>query len=146
MITFAERTMRVVSLALVVTLLIPAVVRAQVAPAGTSSVGVRGSLPPLTLPLAIAPPPAAMWDSDERAGMPAWLKWGLIGGAGTAAVAALLAGASIDPDPPGTGEAAVRGFALGFVTIGGGVAVYQLICKPGSWSKRNGLCAPARTR
>jgi hypothetical protein len=43
-------------------------------------------------------------------------------------------------DPPGAGESAARGFAIGFVTIGGGVAVYQLTCKPDGWSKRNGLC------
>jgi hypothetical protein len=94
-----------------------------------------------------APFAAPAWDAEERPGMPAWLKWGLVGGAGTAALAALLSTVSIDVDPPSAGEAAVRGFAIGFVTVGGGVAVYQLVCRPGGWSRRNGLCdrRPART-
>jgi hypothetical protein len=78
----------------------------------------------------------------DSSGMPAWLKWGLIGGAATAAAAALLSTASVDADPPSMGESAVYGFAVGFVAIGGGVAVYQAVCKPGGWSKEHGLCDP----
>jgi hypothetical protein len=89
---------------------------------------------------------AAVLLEADGARMPAWLKWGLIGGAGTAAVAALLSQASTDVDPPGAGESAVRGFAIGFVTIGGGVAVWQLVCRDGGWSRRNGLCDPGPRR
>ena len=82
-------------------------------------------------------------DSVAASGMPGWLKWGLIGGAGGAAMAVLLSAASIDSDPPSAAESAALGFAAGFVVIGGAVAVYQAICKPGGWSKEHGLCEPA---
>jgi hypothetical protein len=97
------------------------------------------------VPGALALDAEVLLDGDG-ARMPAWLKWGLIGGAGTAALAALLNQASIDVDPPSTGEVAVRGFAIGFVTIGGGVAVWQLVCREGGWSRRNGLCEPGPRR
>jgi hypothetical protein len=89
---------------------------------------------------------AAVLPEADGARMQAWLKWGLMGGAGTAAVAALLSQASIDVDAPGVGEVAARGFAIGFVTIGGGVAVWQLVCREGGWSRRNGFCEPGPRR
>jgi hypothetical protein len=89
---------------------------------------------------------AASVQQADGGGMPAWLKWGLVGGVATAGLAALLSGASIDTDAPGAGEAAARGFVIGFATVGGGVAVYQLICSPRGWSRRNGLCDRAPRR
>lgn len=82
----------------------------------------------------------------EKSGMPAWLKWGLIGGAGMAAFATLATSWSIESDPPSAGESAAKGFVVGFVVVGGGVAVYQAICKPGGWSESRGLCDRARRR
>jgi hypothetical protein len=76
--------------------------------------------------------------------MPAWLKWGLIGGIATGAASALLSETSVELDPPGAAESAARGFALGFAIVGGGVALYQAVCTPDGWSRRHGLCTPAR--
>jgi hypothetical protein len=88
-----------------------------------------------------APGPVLLLQEQEaRQSMPAWLKWGLVGGVATGTLAALLNGGSISTDPPSTAEAAATGFVAGFVIVGGSVALHQAVCRPGSRSRRNGLC------
>jgi hypothetical protein len=46
---------------------------------------------------------------------------------------------SIEDDNPLFPDVAL-GAAVGFLTIGGAVAIYDLVCKPDSASERAGLC------
>jgi hypothetical protein len=46
---------------------------------------------------------------------------------------------SIEDDNPLLPDVAL-GAAVGFLTIGGAVAIYDLVCKPDSASERAGLC------
>lgn len=68
-----------------------------------------------------------------------WLKWGLVGAGVGAVTFAVLGRMSVQPNP--VLHDAALGAATGFVTIGGGVALYEWICAPGSWSRKNGLCS-----
>ena len=83
-------------------------------------------------------PPRTMYAGTGRA-MPAWLKWGLIGaGAGAVTFPLLGSMASDSRSEPATN--AVAGAAVGFVVVGGGVALWQALCGPDSSSRRAGLC------
>lgn len=121
--------------------LLPAFATAQepLGPAHTASMFVAESG---SSPTTIEPLERWVEAEAERRAMPAWLKWGLIGGVGLGAASALLSGYGSEIGGPSRGEAAVTGFAVGFVVIGGGVAVYQALCKPDGWSRRQGLCTP----
>lgn len=76
--------------------------------------------------------------SLQESAAPRWVKWGLLGALGGAAVFALLSQSAPDPNPV-LQDAAV-GAVLGFVILGGGVAFYDWVCKPDSASERAGLC------
>ncbi len=77
--------------------------------------------------------------SDHRA-MPTWVKWGLVGAAGGAIAFGLLGRTTIDREPNPVLQDAALGAVIGFVVIGGSVAVYSWICSPDSRSRRAGLC------
>ena len=71
--------------------------------------------------------------------MPAWLKWGLVG-AGAGAVTFPLLGSMASDTRSEPAKDAVAGAAVGFVIVGGGVALWQAVCGPDSSSRRAGLC------
>ncbi|MGK2935888.1 MAG: hypothetical protein ACSLFE_11700 [Gemmatimonadaceae bacterium] len=77
--------------------------------------------------------------SVEYATMPRWLKWGLVGAVAGAITFGLFSRMTIEGDNPLLPDVAL-GAAVGFVTIGGGVAFYDWVCKPDSSSDRAGLC------
>jgi hypothetical protein len=83
-------------------------------------------------------PPHAMYAGTTCA-MPAWLKWGLIG-AGAGAVTFPLLGSTASDSRSEPAKDAVAGAAVGFVIVGGGVALWQAVCGPDSSSRRAGLC------
>lgn len=71
--------------------------------------------------------------------MPRWVRWGLVGAAAGALTGAVLSGTSTDGDRSGVQDAAV-GAVFGFAILGGAIAFYDWVCKPGSGSERAGLC------
>jgi hypothetical protein len=85
-----------------------------------------------------AGPSASRISLQASGGTPRWVKWGLVGAVGGAALFALLSQTADDPNPV-LQDAAVGAIA-GFVTIGGAVAFYDWVCKPDSRSERAGLC------
>ena len=72
-------------------------------------------------------------------GMPTWVKWGLVGAAAGAVTFPLLGSMASDSRGNAAGDA-VAGAAVGFVIVGGGVALWQALCGPDSSSRRAGLC------
>ena len=70
---------------------------------------------------------------------PRWIKWGLVGAAAGAVTFGVLSRASTEDPNPLLPDVAL-GAAVGFVVIGGAVALYDLVCKPESMSERAGLC------
>ena len=86
-----------------------------------------------------APQPAALLSLQESGGTPRWVKWGLVGAAAGAVSFALLSGTDTDGDRNATKDAAV-GAVFGFAILGGAIAFYDWVCKPGSGSQRAGLC------
>jgi hypothetical protein len=84
--------------------------------------------------------PLRVMQSDERRGMPSWVKWGLVGAAAGAITFPLLGSMATDGSPHSAGRDAVNGAVFGFVIVGGSVAAYQLICGEQSASRRAGLC------
>lgn len=97
---------------------------------GDARLGVHPSI------IAEMPPPS---QSVEYSTMPRWVKWGLIGAAAGAITFGLFSRMSIEDDNPLLPDVAL-GAAVGFVTIGGAIAIYDLVCKPDSASDRAGLC------
>jgi hypothetical protein len=89
-------------------------------------------------PFASAELPAPS-QSVEYSKMPRWVKWGLIGAVAGAITFGLFSRMSIEDDNPLLPDVAL-GVAVGFVTIGGAIAIYDLVCKPDSASERAGLC------
>ena len=83
-----------------------------------------------------APAPS---QSLEYSTMPRWVKWGLIGAVAGAITFGLFSRMTIEDDNPLLPDVAV-GAAVGFVTIGGAIAIYDVVCKPDSASDRAGLC------
>jgi hypothetical protein len=110
------------------------VVQAQRAvPAAVSS-----AAPIATMSAAMFASPRASY-ADGRRAMPAWLKWGLVG-AGAGAVTFPLLGSMASDSRSEPAKDAVAGAAVGFVIVGGGVALWQAVCGPDSSSRRAGLC------
>lgn len=99
---------------------------------GDAQLGVRVNVPS-------APRSAASLSLQESGGIPRWVKWGLVGAAAGAVTFALLSGTDAGGDRNATADAAL-GAVFGFVVLGGGVAFYDWVCKPGSGSQRAGLC------
>ena len=89
-------------------------------------------------PVATAEVPAPS-QSVEYSAMPRWVKWGLIGAVAGAITFGLFSRMTIEDDNPLLPDVAV-GAAVGFVTIGGAIAIYDVVCKPDSASDRAGLC------
>ena len=75
--------------------------------------------------------------------MPTWVKWGLVGAAAGAVTFPLLGSMASDSRGNAAGDA-VAGAAVGFVIVGGGVALWQALCGPDSSSRRAGLCGRLR--
>ncbi len=90
-----------------------------------------------TAPLApMLPAPGAV----QQGGIPSWLTWGLVGGAGFALAVAATHGAGGGTPDTSRGSAMLFAGATGLALVGGGVAFYQWVCAPGSRSRRSGLC------
>lgn len=83
--------------------------------------------------------PASLVSLQDGGGMPRWVKWGLVGAVAGAATFALLSGTDTDGDRNAAADAAM-GAVFGFAILGGGIAFYDWVCKPGSGSQRAGLC------
>ena len=83
--------------------------------------------------------PTASLSLQDGDGMPRWVKWGLVGAVAGAATFALLSGTDTDGDRNAATDAAM-GAVFGFAILGGGIAFYDWVCKPGSGSQRAGLC------
>lgn len=124
-----------VAIVALATCVIPSVAQGQrvapVAASRTASVDTRSSA------LAVVPT-RAMYAGAGRA-IPVWLKWGLIG-AGAGAVTFPLLGSMASDSRSEPATMAVAGAAVGFVVVGGGVALWQAACGPDSSSRRAGLC------
>lgn len=88
--------------------------------------------------VAIGVAPRASY-ADARRAMPTWVKWGLVGAAAGAVTFPLLGSMASDSRGNAAGDA-VAGAAIGFVIVGGGVALWQAMCAPDSSSRRAGLC------
>jgi hypothetical protein len=76
----------------------------------------------------------------HNGGMPRWVKWGLVGAAGGALLFTALGQSRIDQEPNPVIQDAAFGAAVGFVLIGGSVALYDVLCDGDTWSRRSGLC------
>ena len=66
-------------------------------------------------------------------GTPRWVKWGLLGAIGGAVLFTLA-----NSGNHSTGSDILSGAATGFVVVGGGVLIYDLICSSGSG--HSGFC------
>jgi hypothetical protein len=105
----------------------------------------RVSVAPLALSSTTAPRclrviACALMQQDEgRAGMPGWLKWGLVGAVAGALTFPLLGGLASDSQQH-PGRDAVAGAVVGFVIVGGSVALWESVCGAGSRSRHAGLC------
>lgn len=72
-----------------------------------------------------------------NSGMPRWVRWGLVGAIGGAALFTLAD--ALNNGRHSVGSDILAGAATGFVVIGGGVLVYDAICSPGS-NSHSGFC------
>lgn len=70
---------------------------------------------------------------------PRWVKWGMAGAVGGAILFSVAGQSNPDGDRSAIGDAAL-GAAIGFVILGGAIAVYDAVCAPESGSRRSGLC------
>ncbi len=102
------------------------------APIGVRASQVQRSVSPI---LAGSIAPAA----QSGGGTPSWVKWGLIGSAAGALTFPLLSTLASDSEHNASSDAAA-GAVIGVVIVGGGVALWQAICSPGSSSRRAGMC------
>jgi len=93
-------------------------------------IGARRSVP--VIPKA-ASPAAGSWDSTPR-----WLRWGLVGAVAGAVAFPLLGGLS-GSDGNAAGDA-LAGAAVGFIILGGAVALWDALCAGQTSSRRAGLC------
>lgn len=80
-----------------------------------------------------APLAAGSWDSTPR-----WLRWGLVGAVAGAVAFPLLGGLS-GSDGNAAGDA-LAGAAVGFIILGGAVALWDALCAGQTSSRRAGLC------
>lgn len=83
--------------------------------------------------------PLPMFTEPAVRRTPTWVKWGLVGAAAGAVALPLIAPLASD-SPQRAARDVVAGAAIGFVVIGGSVALWQAICGPDSASRRAGLC------
>ncbi|MGI8401733.1 MAG: hypothetical protein ACR2NS_09065 [Gemmatimonadaceae bacterium] len=77
--------------------------------------------------------------AQASGGTPRWVKWGLVGAAAGAVVFS-IAGQSNAAGNRSVASDAIAGAAIGFVILGGGIALYDSVCSPDSGSPRAGLC------
>ena len=70
---------------------------------------------------------------------PRWVKWGVAGAVGGAILFSVAGQSNTDRDRSAIGDAAL-GAAIGFVIVGGAIALYDAVCAPESGSRRAGLC------
>ena len=70
---------------------------------------------------------------------PRWVKWGLAGAVAGGIFFSLAGQSNPDGDRNVIGDAAL-GAAIGFVIVGGAIALYDAVCAPDSGSRRAGLC------
>jgi hypothetical protein len=75
-------------------------------------------------------------DLPGNSGMPRWLRWGLVGAIGGAALFVLADG--LNSGNHSVGSSLLAGAATGFVVVGGGVLVYDALCS--NRSGRSGAC------
>ena len=75
----------------------------------------------------------------DSGGMPRWVKWGLVGAAGGAALFAAAGQSNTDPGHSVAGDA-LYGAATGFVLVGGAVALWDWLCHGDTSSRRAGMC------
>jgi hypothetical protein len=71
-----------------------------------------------------------------NSGMPRWLRWGLVGAIGGAALFVLADG--LNSGHHSVGSSLLAGAATGFVVVGGGVLVYDALCP--NRSRGSGAC------
>lgn len=77
---------------------------------------------------------------QQRSGArPRWVKWGLIGAAAGGVLFSVAGQSNPDGGRSVIGDAAL-GAAIGFVILGGAIALYDSVCAPESGSRRAGLC------
>ena len=93
-------------------------------------IGARRSAPVIPK---TASPAAGSWD-----GTPRWVRWGLVGAVAGAVTFPLLGGLS-GSDGSAAGDA-LAGAAVGFVILGGAVALWDALCAGQTGSRRAGLC------
>ena len=78
---------------------------------------------------------------EQRAGMPRWVKWGLVGAAaGAVTFAVLNEAASNDQTRGGFVGAAATGAVAGFVIVGGSILAWDAVCGGDKRSRRPVLC------
>jgi hypothetical protein len=88
---------------------------------------------------AMAPARAAVAAADSGRGLPRWVRWGLVGAVAGAATFPILNGLSPSTERS-TARAAAEGAVIGFVLVGGGVALWDAMCRGDTRSRRAGLC------
>lgn len=107
------------------------------------AVGPRSAPQTSTHDAATAAVRAAVAAADTGRGLPRWVRWGLAGAAAGAVTFPLLNGLSPDPEKS-PARAAVEGAAIGFVIVGGSVALWDAVCRGDTRSRRAGLCGGRR--
>lgn len=87
----------------------------------------------------LIPAPARARRSAADGRTPSWVKWGLVGAGVGALTFPLLSTLASDSGSNVAADAAA-GAVIGFVVVGGSVALWQAICGPGTSSRRAGMC------
>lgn len=77
---------------------------------------------------------------QERARMPRWLRWGLVGGAVGGVAFMALGRLTIDGEPNPPLQDAATGAVTGFTITAATIGFWDLVCAPGTSSRRAGLC------
>ena len=76
---------------------------------------------------------------QSSGGMPRWVKWGLVGAVAGGVVFAVAGQSDVERGHSVAGDA-LSGAAIGFVILGGAVALYDWMCAGDTRSRRSGLC------
>lgn len=76
---------------------------------------------------------------QSAGGMPRWVKWGLVGAVAGGVLYAVAGQSNVEGGRSVAGDA-FYGAAIGFVILGGGVALYDWMCAGDTRSRRSGLC------
>ena len=79
---------------------------------------------------------------EPRAGMPRWVKWGLVGAVAGAITFPILSGLSAPDDQAKGGVVGdvAAGAAVGFVIVGGSILAWDAVCGGEKRSRRPVLC------